>query len=310
MTRPFSPRIGYALSFGSALAWSTTSVLIKYLLDSGAPRLAVAFWRDMLIAIACLLGLLLLRPRELRVARSDLGGFAAIGALSVGVYHALWVFSIGLNGAAVATVLIYTYPIFVMLGAWLLFHETISRKQVAALVVALIGCVLLVRAYDLSVLRLSWIGILIGLGTGFTHAGYVLFSQRSVQSYSPWTSLAYTMLFGSLMLLIINLMAEPTQVAAIGGLDSWGWLVLLALGPTLAGYAMFTIALRAIPGQIAGLIAIIEAPAAALFALLILGERLEWPQVVGMLLILGAVTFSQMANSTAQPTAESIQQAA
>src|SRR5690606_26966627 len=65
LTRPFSPRIGYALSFGSALAWSTTSVLIKYLLDSGAPRLAVAFWRDMLIAIACLLGLLLLRPREL-----------------------------------------------------------------------------------------------------------------------------------------------------------------------------------------------------------------------------------------------------
>ncbi len=182
MSQPTSARTGYVLSLSAALIWSTTSVLIKYLLDMGAPRLAIAFWRDALIALACLAGLLVLRPQALRVGRRDLRGFAAVGAISVGLYHALWVTSIALNGAAVATVLIYTFPAFVTLGAWLLFHEPIRRPQILALALALIGCALVVRAYDPAVLRVSWVGALVGLSTGMTHAGYVLFSQRAVQA--------------------------------------------------------------------------------------------------------------------------------
>jgi hypothetical protein len=55
--------------------------VIKYLLDLGAPRLAIAFWRDALIALACLGGLLVLRRQALRVGRRALRGFALIGAV-------------------------------------------------------------------------------------------------------------------------------------------------------------------------------------------------------------------------------------
>ncbi len=308
MSQPTSVRTGYGLSAGAAVAWSTTSVLIKYLLDSGAPRLAVAFWRDALIAVVCLAGLLVLRPRALRVGRSDLRGFAAIGAISVGLYHALWVISIGLNGAAVATVLIYTFPVFVTLGAWLLFHEPIRRPQILAL--ALLGCALVVRAYDPAVLQVSWFGVLVGLSTGLTHAGYVLFSQRAVQSYSPWTSLGYTMLFGSLMLLGLNLVVAPGELLAIGSSPTiWLLLVVLALGPTLGGYVLFTAALRHIPGRIAGLIAVVEAPVAALLAALVLGERMEWPQLLGLVLVLAAVALPRLLSDDRQPTTDDRQPA-
>ena len=154
MSKPAPPRplrgnnAGYALAVAAPLIWATTSILIKYLLDLGVPRLALAFWRDAIIALACLAGLIVLRPRALRVSRHDMRGFALTGAISVGVYHALWVTSIALNGAAVATVLIYTFPTFVTIGAWLLFREPIRRPQIAALALALIGCALVVRAYD------------------------------------------------------------------------------------------------------------------------------------------------------------------
>jgi drug/metabolite transporter (DMT)-like permease len=296
-----NPRTGYALSLAAPLIWATTSVLIKYLLDQGAPRLAIAFWRDMFIALACLGFLAVWRPGWLRVGRADLRSFAAIGAISVGVYHALWVTSIALNGAAVATVLIYTFPTFVTLGAWLLFREPIGRAQVAALILALLGCALVVRAYDPAVLQVSWLGALVGVFTGMTHAGYVLFSQRAVRSYSPWVSLAYTMLFGSLALLLLNVLLAPSQLFAIG--DSAGpWLLLLglALGPTLGGYVLFTAALRHIPGRIASLIAVVEAPAAALLAALVLGERMEWPQLLGLVLILGAIGLPRVLSARRQ----------
>jgi drug/metabolite transporter, DME family len=285
-----SSNTGYTLSIAAPLIWATTGVLIKYLLDLGAPRLPIAFWRDAAIAVVCLVGLLALRPSALRIGRHDLRGFAVTGVISVGLYHALWVTSIALNGAAVATVLIYTFPAFVTLGARLFFHEPIRRPQIVALALALFGCALVVRAYDPAVLRVSWLGALVGLSTGITHAGYVLFSQRAVQSHSPWVSLAYTMLFGTLALLAMNLLLAPQEIFAIGD-TALPWLVLLglALGPTLGGYVLFTAALRYLPGRIASLIAVIEAPASALLAAWFLGERMEWQQLLGLALILGAI---------------------
>jgi drug/metabolite transporter, DME family len=290
-TRPVrSVNSGYALSLAAPLVWATTGVLIKYLLDLGVPRLALAFWRDAAIAVVCLAGPLALHPAALQVGRRGLRGFVAIGIFSVGLYHALWVTSIALNGAAVATVLIYTFPAFVTLGARLFFHEPIRRPQIVALALALLGCALVVRAYDPAVLRVSWFGALIGLSTGITHAGYVLFNQRAVQSHSPWVSLAYTMLFGSLALLALNLIMAPQQIFAVGD-TAVPWLVLLALalGPTLGGYALFTAALRYVPGRVASLIAVVESPISALLAALFLGEHMQWPQLLGLALILAAI---------------------
>src|SRR3712207_5838796 len=142
-------RTGYLLTFLAAIVWASTSPAIKYLLNTWhVPALAIAFWRDAFIAVASIFALLVVRPALLRVSRSDLRGLALIGAVSIGVYHALWVFSVALNGAAVAVVLIYTFPTFVTIGAWLLFGERISWQQIAALALSLLGCALLVRAYD------------------------------------------------------------------------------------------------------------------------------------------------------------------
>lgn len=295
-------RTGYLLTGAAAMVWAATGPGIRYLLVTHQiPGLAVAFWRDFFIAVACLGGLLVLRRDMLRVSPHELRSFAIIGAISMGIYHALWVLSIALNGAAVAIVLIYTFPTFVTFGAWLIFREPIRWPQIVALVLALFGCALLVRAYDPTILRASWIGALVGLATGITHAGYVLFSQRSVETRSPWTSLAYTMLFGALTLLVLWFLGAPGSAAVNGerprdlvgvvGSTATPWLVLLALalGPTLGGYALFTMALRYIPGRIASLVSVIEAPMATLLAVLFLGERLEWAQVLGIGLILGAI---------------------
>lgn len=222
--------------------------------------------------------------------------------------------SIALNGAAVATVLIYTFPTFVTIGARLFFHEPIRKPQIAALALALLGCALVVRVYDPAAIRVSWAGALVGLATGVTHAGYVLFSQRSVRSHSPWTSLTYTMLFGSLVLLGMLLATGAATIGAATGAategppymgvgDSWmAWVVLavLALGPTLGGYALFTMALRSIPGKVASLITVIEAPASALLAVALLRERLEGPQVLGVALILGAIVLPALSRPAGQ----------
>ncbi|NTU79650.1 MAG: EamA family transporter [Chloroflexales bacterium] len=297
-----SPRTGYLLAVSAALVWAATSPGLSYLLEHyRISALTLAFWRDAFIAVACLSGIgvtALVRRKALpRLSRADLRGFAVMGVISIGIYHALFVTSVALNGAAMGIVLIYLYPAFVTLGARMIFKETISPAQVAALLLALVGCALLVRIYDPAVLRVSWLGVLVGVGSAVTHAGYVLFSQRAVARHSPGLSLALTMGFGTLTLLFLAVVAQgPGSLLAVGpGLAPWLIILGLALGPTLVGYVLFTTSLRHIPGRIASLIVVVEAPIATLAAVLLLGEHIEPAQAVGMALILSAAVLPGLA---------------
>lgn len=306
-TSSANPRLGYGYSLAAAAVWSLTAPGLQYLLNTYRPSgLTLAFWRDAFIALACLAGLLLLRRKLLYVPLPMLRNLALTGMVSIGIYHALWLWSIELNGAAVAIVMIYIFPVFVTLGSRIFFGDTMNWQQVVAILVALLGCALLVRAYDPVIFQLNWLGTLVGICTALTHAIYVLVSQRSVQSYSPWTSLTYTMLFGSLTLLAINLLRPVVPgsvhpILTVG--DTTAWLVLLgiALGPTLGGYALFTAALRHIPGPVASLVVVLEAPLSTLLSVLLVGARLEWLHVVGIGLILGAVTLPQLLARTRNP---------
>ncbi|MFV9507662.1 MAG: EamA family transporter [Oscillochloridaceae bacterium umkhey_bin13] len=81
---------------------------------------------------------------------------------------------------------------------------------------------------------------------------------------------------------------SPLLLEVGPGLDPWLIMLALALGPTMIGYALFTTSLRHIPGKIASLIVVIEAPIATMAAVLLLGEIIEPAQIVGMFFILAA----------------------
>lgn len=88
---------------------------------------------------------------------------------------------------------------------------------------------------------------------------------------------------------------------AIEAPSAWLTLAMIAIGPTLGGYALFTQSLRYIPGKVAGLIAVIEAPVATLIAVALLNEHLELLQIAGMGMILAAVVLPRFAAQAQRP---------
>ena len=75
--------------------------------------------------------------------------------------------------------------------------------------------------------------------------------------------------------------------------DGWLILAILALGPTVAGFGLYTLSLRYLPASVAGLIASLEPALTAIMAILLLGERLAQWQWLGAGLILVAVLLAQ-----------------
>ena len=281
---------GYAIALTATILWATTGILISYLLTNYtiAP-LTLACWRDIIVCSVLAVILAGVKPSLLRIRPQDIPFFAAYGFFGVAISNALWVYSVAFNGAAVATVLVYTSPAFVAIAAHWLFHEAITRLKIMAVALSLAGCILVTGAYDLTLLRLNPLGILCGAGVGVGFALYNLFGKLSAPRYSPWTATAYSFGFGAFFLLLTQ---RPAQLVSMGNAPL-GWLTLFVLGagPTLIGFALYTVSLGYLPVSVASLIATLEPVFTAVMAFFLLGERLSTVQFVGALLILfGVIT--------------------
>lgn len=292
---------GYLISLVAAVSWAGTSPGISYLVRAGVPSLAIALWRDVFVALAIFALLGVFRPAALRLDRPTFRAMAIAGAVSIGLYHILWVLSVKLNGPPLAVVLVYTYNGWVALGARFFFKEPLRRNQVFALLLSLAGLVLAVQAYDPAVWRTSGLGILIGVASAIVQAVYVLANQRFIKNaVNPLASLGYQMAFGALAIFSVALVFDPGQITAISNPNHWLLLVFLGIGPTLGGYGFFNLAMRYIPGKIAGLITVLEVPVAALLTYLLFGESLNLPQYAGMLLVLIASVLANLGPGEAQ----------
>ncbi len=285
-----SPARGYAIAIVSATFWSTTAIFIRYLNTRYAlPPLVLAFWRDLFAGVGLALALLIFRRSLLAPPglRRHLPFYALYG-LILAVFNALWTTAVALDGAAVATVLAYSSPAMTVLLAWPLLRERLSTPKVMAVAMSIAGCVLVARAYDDQAWRVNPLGIAAGLAAGLCFGAYSILGRIAARrGLSGWTSMVYTFGFAGFFLLLRQ---RPATILWLGpALPGWGLLLLLAVGPTLGGYGLYTVSLETLPAGVANLLITLEPPLTALWALLFLGERMTALQWVGAAVILGGV---------------------
>jgi drug/metabolite transporter (DMT)-like permease len=293
---------GYTFALISAVFLSTTAIFIRHLtLTYDLPAIILAFWRDLFVFLTLLLILVLGRRSLLRVDRTQLRYLMLYG-LVLSLFNALWTLSVSLNGAAVATVLAYCSAGFTALLGWWLLKERLGWGKLLAVGLSLAGCVLVSGALDPAAWRLNLPGITTGILSGLGYAVYTLMGRSASQrGLNPWTTLLYTFGCAAVFLLVFNLLSGGhLPGAAIHAEDllwlgkawaGWGILVLLAAGPTLAGFGLYNVSLTHLPSSVANLVVTLEPAFTAAFAYYLLGETLTWIQAAGSLLILGGVIF-------------------
>jgi drug/metabolite transporter (DMT)-like permease len=186
---------GYAIALAAAAILSTTAIFIRYLTQTyNLPALVLAFWRDGFVCLTLVPVLALIRPRLLRVGRTHLPYLLGYGFL-LATFNAVWTLSVALNGAAVATVLVYSSAGFTaLLGRWIL-AEHLGWGKLLAVAVSLSGCVLVSGALDTSVWRGNVLGIATGVLSGLGYAIYSLMGRSASQrGLNPWTTVLYVRL--------------------------------------------------------------------------------------------------------------------
>jgi drug/metabolite transporter (DMT)-like permease len=187
---------------------------------------------------------------------------------------------------AVAGILLYLAPSFVVLMSAALWKAPITRRKVTALVLALAGCGL-VSGLVGGELTASPQGLLLGVASGFCYATYTVFAHYALQHYDSLTMTYWTFVFaglGSLVFWDTQVMMTVFSLAQgiIGALG-------LAVIATVLPYILYTTGLEGVESGKASIIANVEPVVGALVGVFVFGETLSIWVILGIICVLGGV---------------------
>lgn len=282
------PPIGVVHCLTSAAAFGAMGIFGKLAYDEGVTvgtllsvRFTIAaalFW----LLVAATGGL-----RELRrLPRRDVGLALALGAVGYGAQAGGYFTALGRLDASLLSLLLYTFPVIVTVAAVALGRDRFSGRTVAALVLASAGLVLVLAGAAAG--SLDPLGTALGLGTAVIYSVYILVSEGVVDRMSPLllSTLVATGAAGTLTISgVVTGGLRPMDVTAEG----YGWLVGIAVVSTVIAISLFFAGLERVGPSAASILSTVEPVVTVGLAFAVFGEQLGPVQLVGGLLVLGAV---------------------
>jgi drug/metabolite transporter (DMT)-like permease len=269
---------GYLMAASSAAVLSTTVLMSKFMFALGTGPTVVAAYRAVAAAALLAVGLAVGNSRLLKVEGKGLLSLAAMG-LVMGLSNALYFNALQRTAAAVAVMLLYTYPGFLTLFERLVEHRPIGQNKTTALILTFSGCLVLTGVYQPSILVSNLPGTLLGIGAAACLALYAILGKRLTHRHDPLTVNLYSFVFGGAFLFMVS----PPQafLSAHLGPREWGAVLYLALGPMILGYWLFFKALRHLEASRVGITGMLEPVLGAVWGWVFFNEALTLSQGLG-----------------------------
>ena len=291
MTRRKADYAAYALVLAAGACWGVIGLFNRNLTALGFTAAGLVVLRN--IGAAVLLGFVLLVTDRsaFRIKLRHLPCFLGSGIVSLLFFTLCYFRSQQLNSLAMAGILLYTAPAFVMLMSFPIFGDRITGKKLLALAVAFLGCVLASGVLNRGgALTLTPAGLLLGLGSGVFYASYSIFARMAMKRYRSLTVTFYTFVVAALGSLVL-----PASGAVDYGAAVWNSSAALYIGgllviATVAPYILYTKGLERLgDGGKASILASIEPVVAAFTGVLAFGEPLGFGTAGGLVCILISV---------------------
>ena len=269
----------------AAVLWGVIGLWNRALLAAGLSPTSIVLVRNL---GGCLLlaAIFAVRDRSVfAVKKEHLKYFFGTGVVSILLFTCCYFSCQKLCSLAVASILLYTAPSFVVLLSAVLWREPVTAKKLAALALTLVGCALVCGAFagDVSI---SAGGLLLGLGAGFFYALYSVFGRYALAHYDSMTVTVWTFLFAGPASLVL---LRPAELAVLAQPKPALTAVVQVVFSTVLPYLFYTKGLSQVEAGKASIMASLEPVVAALTGVLVFGEPMNALTAAGILCVLAGV---------------------
>ena len=277
------------------IVWAVTASILaglislfsKDLLNSGLGPMEVCLCRQGITAIGFGLFLLIFDRSAFKVRLRDLWIFALFASFNV-ICNVCLFSAQQLVPLEVAAVLEFTSPYFVLVFAYFLFGDRITRSKVLATVIAFIGCIFIIGLVD-GEGDIHLLGVIFGLLSGISLAAFSLGGKYTDQrGFSENTSMFYFFLFSALLIapladfgLIVNAATSDWTVLAC--------ILMLGVLCTLIPNYLVIYTVRRMDPSTMMIIITSSLIVSTLCGILVFGEEFSITDVIGIVLVMSAI---------------------
>ncbi len=282
---------GVLLTLLAGTLWGLISIFVRSLDAAGLSSRDITALRAVFSGLVLLVSAPLIDRRVLKVKPCDLWCMAGCGIASISMFNICYFAAIRLTTVNISVVLLYTSPIFITLLSCMLFGEKFNRWKLLSLFMVTSGCVFVSGVLCGGGERLSPLGLLLGIGSGFFYALYSIFGRfAQKRGYSSLAITLWAFIFAGAAALLF--MHYSRVFSALSHAHTWLPLAGLVVVSTILPYCTYTAGLRLLPPSVAAITVAIEPVVGTLVGTLFFREPLPLAAVAGMILILAAMPIS------------------
>ena len=278
---------GYILICLASIIWGTLGIFGKLAFEFGIRPETLIALRLSISSLTIFIPVNFFKNELFKIQKKDSLKFLVLGIFATAFQRVTYFYAFDLTTAAIAAILIYTYPLFVIVYSSLFLKEKIIPSIVLAAILTFSGVLLVLKVYGVSWLSTSPFGVILGVVSSILFAAYFLIIKSLRNHYTNWTLILYADGIGALTLTPIIFASFPEVFNYTQQL----WLLILAIAwfPSLMAYLIYSYALKHVQASKGSILSVIEPLSTAIFAATILSEAFEPLQIVGVALALTGV---------------------
>ena len=250
--------------------------------DHGVDPLGMLIGRFTLAAIG-LVAIRLVLQRGLPWPRGKtLWQLIGLGALGYAGQSSLYFFGIERIDVSLATVIFYSYPVFVVLAGWAIFGAKPTTKVIFCLTIVVAGTTLTAGQVRAG----SFTGVFLMLGAAAWYTIYIIVASKVTPKVGALTALTVIMVSTS----IAHLVAWPLHQSAIPSDAAGWWAAAAAAGvSTIIAMGFFLAGVARLDAGVASVLSTIEPVVSIAVGLIALDEHLTASRAVGAIAVLVGV---------------------
>lgn len=278
----------YFLAGIAALLVAVLNFFSKSLLEAGLSPFEVCACRESVTAIVFAMILLIVDRNAFRIKLKDLWIFILFAAFNV-ISNISMFAAQDMVPLEVAAVLEMTSPYFILVFAFFLFGDRITKRKVLASVIMFLGCVLITGLAD-GEGDIPLLGVAVGLLSGVTLAGFTLGSKYTeTRNISENSSMFYFFMISALMVLPFADLGHIADVASYDIKYPFYIVLLGILGTLIPNYIVIYGTRRGDPATIA-IIITSSIVASTIIGIVAFGDDFGFRDVIGIILVMLAIT--------------------
>ena len=239
-----SKKIYLILPIISGILYGSSGIFVRTLTQNGIDATTLLFLRFSIAIPVMVIAILATDKKQLKIKLTDIKLLiiTAMGIIGLNILYNIAMNTISLS---IAAVLLSSDPVFVLIIAYLIFKEKITKSKVFSIILVLIGCILTTGLIEGNASNVTGIGIIGGIGAAIFWAIYMMGSKKALENgLHTYTIVLYSILINTIVLIPFT---SFNQITTFVNADILGNTIFLILHSTLSfaiPYILLTVSIK------------------------------------------------------------------